>query len=61
MPIAEGYDLFIWLKKKVDFFIFGIETQQHVPVGQISHIESSVHLQSAHEQFSTYEILGIKY
>ena len=47
IPTAEGYDLLIWLKKNVDFFI-GVVTQQHVPVGQIS--QSSVHIQSA-EQF----------
>jgi len=51
IPTAEGYDFLNWLKNNDDFFICGDEAQQHVPVGQISHMESSVHLQSVHEQF----------
>ena len=51
IPTAEGYDLLTWVKKEGDF-ILNSEAQQHVPVGQITHIESSVHLQSTHEQFS---------
>ncbi len=56
IPTAEGYDFLTWLKKNVDFFISGVEMQQHTPVGQISHMESSVHLQSTHKQFANVSL-----
>jgi len=50
IPTAEGYDFLTWAENEGNF-ILNSEAQQHVPVGQISHMESSVHLQSVHEQF----------
>lgn len=49
IPTAEGYDFLTWAQNDGDsIFISG--AQQHVPVGQISHMEFSVHLQSTQEQ-----------
>ena len=63
IPTAEGYEFLTWLRNDGDFSNL-VETQQHVPVEHTVHLESSVHLQSVHEQFSNVQythFLLIKY
>lgn len=43
MPTADGYDFLTWTQNEGVFILIS-EAQQHVPVGHISHMESSVHL-----------------
>src|SRR5690349_12098287 len=50
IPTAEGYEFLTRFRNDGDFSDC-VETQQQVPVGHMVHLESSVHLQSAHEQF----------
>lgn len=51
IPTADGYEFLTWFRNDEDFSDL-VETQQHVPVGQTVHLESSVHLQSVQEQFN---------
>jgi len=50
IPTAEGYDFLTWAENEGNF-ILNSEAQQHFPAVQGMQFESSVHTQSAHEQF----------